>query len=133
MSKIGNVSFKNVTFISSKLLGLHFEQCNLFGFEIHFDNCQINLSSFYKIDLKHCSFKDSSLQEVDFTEVNLAQKSFENCDLLGAIFENTNLEKCDFRSAFNYIIDPQNNKIKKAKFSKEGAIGLLRAFDIVIG
>jgi hypothetical protein len=51
---------------------------------------------------------------------------------MGAIFENTNLEKCDFRSAYNYVIDPQNNKIKKAKFSKEGAIGLLRAFDIVI-
>ncbi|HUZ61183.1 MAG TPA: hypothetical protein VMU83_20575 [Hanamia sp.] len=35
----------------------------------------------------------------------------------------TNLEKADFRSAFNYSIDPELNEIKKAKFSSDELSG----------
>jgi hypothetical protein len=42
------------------------------------------------------------------------------------------LEKADFRTAFNYSINPETNRIKKAKFSKEGLNGLLDKYDIEI-
>ena len=42
------------------------------------------------------------------------------------------MEKTDFRSAFNYFIDPEINKIKKAMFSLAGVKGLLGKYDIKI-
>ena len=77
-------------------------------------------------------FKNSSLHEVDFTDADLSDAVFDNCDLSRAVFENTNLEKADFRSAYNYSIDPERNRVKKAKFSLQGAVGLLDKYDIHI-
>ena len=42
------------------------------------------------------------------------------------------LEKADFRTAFNYSIDPENNRMKKAKFSPPEVVGLLNKYDIEI-
>lgn len=125
-------AFKDITFKDCKLQGLHFENCNDFLFEVVFDNCILNLSSFYKLKLKKTIFKNSSLQEVDFSESNLGQASFDNCDLALAIFDNTMLEKADLRTAYNYSIDPQHNYLKKAKFSITGIKGLLDKHDIEI-
>jgi hypothetical protein len=52
--------------------------------------------------------------------------------LEGAVFDNTVLEKADFSTAFNYALDPANNKIKKAKFTTSGLYGLLSKYDIEI-
>ncbi len=71
--------------------------------------------------------------EVEFIQANLTNAIFNNCDLLGAVFQNTNVEKADFRTSYNYSINPQVNRIKKAKFSIHGIIGLLDAYDIVVG
>lgn len=70
------------------------------------------------------------LHEADFTEADLSGSLFENCDLARAIFQNTILEKADFRSAYNYSLDPGMNKVKKAKFSTAGLVGLLDKYDI---
>jgi len=44
----------------------------------------------------------------------------------------TFLKKRDFRSAYNYALDPEINRIKKAKFSREGLPGLLHKYNIDI-
>jgi uncharacterized protein YjbI with pentapeptide repeats len=92
----------------------------------------LNLSSFYKRNIKKTLFKDCSLQEVDFSESDLSHSTFDNCDLSMATFDNSNLEKVDFRAAFNYNISPERNRIKKAKFSSQGLAGLLLHYDIII-
>ena len=111
---------------------MRFEDCNDFLFSVHFEDCQLNLSSFCKLKLKNTKFKNSKLHEVDFTEVDLTGSVFENCDLNRAIFEKTNLESVDFRTAYNYSIDPELNRIKKAKFSVSGLAGLLDKYNIEI-
>jgi uncharacterized protein YjbI with pentapeptide repeats len=65
-------------------------------------------------------------------EADLNSTVFDNCDLLGAVFQNTILEKADFRTAYNYSIDPDINRVKKAKFSASGIAGLLDKYDIEI-
>lgn len=132
MANISKTSFKDVTFKNCKMLGLHFNSCNSIIFSVIFDTCILNFSSFFKLKLKSTQFINSNLQEVDFTEANLSTLKFDNCNLQGAIFENTNLEKTDFRNAYNYILDPELNQIKKAKFSTQGIIGLLSKYDIEI-
>jgi uncharacterized protein YjbI with pentapeptide repeats len=123
---------RDIRFIDCKLLGLHFEDCSDFLFAVHFDKCVLNLSSFFKQKLKKTVFSNCGLHEVDFTEADCNNAVFEQCDLSGAKFEKTNLEKADLRTAFNYSIDPEINRIKKAKFSIEGIVGLLDKYDIQI-
>ncbi|NQU88161.1 MAG: pentapeptide repeat-containing protein [Mariniphaga sp.] len=132
MAKIIGTAFRDVRFESCKLIGLHFDDCNKFLLSMDFGDCMLNLSSFYQLALKNSKFKNCTLQEVDFTETDLSGLSLDNCNLSGALFENTNLEKCDLRTSRNYSIDPENNRIKKAKFSIPEVTGLLDKYDIEI-
>jgi uncharacterized protein YjbI with pentapeptide repeats len=72
------------------------------------------------------------MHETDFTECDLTGATFEACDLLNATFVNTILEKADLRRSVHYSIDPEKNKIKKAKFSMPDVSGLLDKYDIHI-
>ena len=132
LAKVINTSFREVKFSGCKLLGLHFEDCNNFVLSATFDGCQLNLSTFYKLSLRNVTFKDCSLQEVDFSLSDMTSMIFEKCNLFGALFDNTILEKADFRTSYNYTIDPENNRIKKAKFSLHGVAGLLNKYNIKI-
>jgi fluoroquinolone resistance protein len=132
LARLGNTSFRDVKFKGCKLLGLHFEDCNKTGLYAEFIDCQLDLSSFYRLSLKNIKLRNCSLREVDFTESNLTGLIFDSCELSGAIFKDTILEKADFRTSHNFSIDPEINKIKKAKFSAEGIMGLLDKYDIEI-
>lgn len=132
MAKLSETAFRDIEFGGCKLLGLHFDHCKDFLFSATFDNCTLNLSSFYKLKLKRTLFKDCILHEVDFADADLTAANFNSCDLSGAVFENTILEKADFRTAYNYSINPELNKIKKAQFSAAGIAGLLDKYDIII-
>jgi len=132
MTKIKNSAFKTVKFINCKLLGLNFNECNNFLLSLYFENCLLNLASFYKLKLKGTKFKNSNLQEIDFTEADLTNSDFDNCDLERAIFDRTILEKADFRTSYHFSIDPTINRIKKAKFSRNGLPGLLYKYNLII-
>jgi uncharacterized protein YjbI with pentapeptide repeats len=97
-----------------------------------FDDCTLSHSSFYQQKLKKIKFKNCRLDEVDFTLADLTEAAFIECDLRNASFDNTILEKADFRTAYNYIINPEQNKIRKAKFAAAGISGLLQQYDIQI-
>ncbi len=112
------------------MLGLNFENCNKFGLSLRFENCQLNHASFYQIQLKNTVFRSCQLQETDFTESNLTDSLFDECDLYLAVFNQSILEKVDFRTSKNYAIDPENNRIKRAKFSYPDVLGLLDKYDI---
>ena len=81
---------------------------------------------------KQATLKSIKLNDVDFTESDLTDSRFYECDLLGATFDNTIIEKVDFRTSFNYSINPETNRIKKSKFSLSGISGLLDKYDIFI-
>lgn len=132
LAKLNKAMFSEVQFIQCKMLGLHFEHCNPFGFAIYCTSCMLDHSCFFRLKMKKASFKDSKLQEVDFTECDLTSATFDNCNLADATFDRTILEKADFRTSFNYIIDPECNRLKKAHFSLSGSKGLLAKYDILI-
>jgi fluoroquinolone resistance protein len=132
LAKLTQTSFREVRFMNCKLLGLHFEDCNNMMISFEFDGCAMDFSSFNGLKLKGTIFKNSRLIEADFTETDLKYSIFINCDLLRTLFKNTSLEGADFRTSFNYSIDPESNRIKKAKFSLMGIAGLLDRYDIDI-
>ncbi|WP_026995901.1 pentapeptide repeat-containing protein [Flectobacillus major] len=129
---LNQTALRGITFKNCKLLGLIFDTCNDFLLALIFENCVLNHSSFYKRKLKKTVFKNTSLQEVDFSEADLSQAVFDNCDFFNATFGRTNLEKADLRTSYNYVLDPENNRIKKAQFSLSGLSGLLLKYDIVV-
>ena len=132
MAQLKNTAIKDVAFKNCKLLGLDFSDCNQFLLQLSFEDCNLNLALFYQLKLKATKFKNCSLHEVDFTETELTSSTFDNCDFQRAIFGNTILEKSDLRTSYNYSIDPEINRIKKAKFSTTGIAGLLDRYDILI-
>jgi fluoroquinolone resistance protein len=132
MARVIKTALKDVTFRECKLVGIQFAQCNPFLLSVDFENCILNLSSFYKLSLKKTQFRKCSLQEVDFTECDLQSSLFDDCDLSRAKFERSVLEKKDFRTSYNYSIDPEKNRLKKARFSAAGIVGLLDKYDITV-
>lgn len=131
-AKLQKTAFRNIHFKNCKMMGLLFDDCDDFLFEAGFENCVLNFSSFARRKMKNTRFDSCTLSEVNFTLADLTSAIFEKCDLTGARFENTSLEKADFRTAYNYSINPEANKLKKAKFSLEGLPGLLEKYGIVI-
>ena len=66
------------------------------------------------------------------TNAEFQGAQFEACDLNKAAFENTNLEGADLTSAYNFSIDPEKNRVKKARFSRTGLAGLLMKYELKI-
>lgn len=132
MTKIQGSGFSDAIFIGCKILGVNFSECNKLMFSFSFSDCQIDYSTFFGTKLLKTKFEKCSLRETDFSEVNLTSSVFLDCDLTGAIFSNTILDKVDFRTASNYSIDPEFNKLKKAKFSSLNLEGLLYKYQLDI-
>lgn len=130
--KFSNITMNDVSFHHCKMLGVHFEHCNDVLFTVDFDTCTLNLSSFYRMKAKKTIFKGCTMHEMDFTDADLSGAVFDRCDLSGSAFHDTNLEKADLSSAYNYLIDPESNRVKKAKFAMNGLPGLLYKYDLVI-
>ena len=131
-AKLNGVSLHDVTFKNCKLVGLLFNNCGGFTFSPRFEGCQLNLSSFYQVNVSNVVFTKCRLHEVDFSKANLTGCMFADCDLRGAVFSDTNLEKADLRTAYNVTIDPERNRLKKAKFSLQNVAGLLVKYGVEI-
>ena len=132
MAIVLNTGFRNAVFSNCKLLGFDFASCNKFLFSFSFSDCILDYATFFGAKLKKTKFINCSLKEVDFSESDLSFAVFSNCEMAGARFLNVNLEKADFRTARNFIIDPQVNKVKYAKFSAQNLEGLLLAYHLDI-
>jgi uncharacterized protein YjbI with pentapeptide repeats len=132
MTLLGNTSLKTVHFKNCKLLGIQFHLCADFLFCVSFDDCTLDYSSFANKKIPKTKFNTCSMKEVTFIGTNLTNSVFESCNLDNAIFNDTQLAGVDFRTAYNYKIDPEFNPMKKAKFSTQGIVGLLDKYDIKI-
>lgn len=130
MANLQGVGLRNIVFKECKIMGVDFSSLNKFMFSFSFENCQLDYSIFYKTTLKKMQFVKTSLREVDFSEANLSNSVFKECDLLGAVFSRTNLEKVDFRTSTNIILDPDLNKMKKARFTINQLEVLLFKYDL---
>jgi len=132
MVKLNKVTLNNAVFKGCKLLGVRFDQCHPFGLSFRFEDCILDLSSFYGRKIRETKFINCKMKETDFTDCDLSYVVFDNCDLELAIFDNTIADHADFRHAHNFSFDLESNRAKKAKFSLAGLPGLLTRYDIEI-
>ncbi|MEX0596464.1 MAG: pentapeptide repeat-containing protein, partial [Candidatus Paceibacterota bacterium] len=101
-------------------------------YNFNFTDCQLDYAQFYALKLKKMQFINCSMVAVDFMGSDLTEALFDNCNLRRAVFIDTILQKADFYTSYDFIIDPEKNKVKKAIFSTEGLRGLLSKYDLVI-
>lgn len=130
--KLGQTALKEVKFQNCKLLGLRFDDCNPFLLAMEFVDCQVNFSSFYQLKIPKTKFSNCKLQEVEWVQTDLTESIFDNCDFERSVFEDTNLLGADFRTSYNFAIDPEKNNIRQAKFSLQGLPNLLTKHKINI-
>jgi len=130
--KLKNTVLRNCSFEQCKMLGLHFDHCNTFIFKVDFQNCQLNMSSFFGVSLGQTVWNSCDLREADFGSAQMQETNLSNCDLEGAIFEQTNLKSADLRMAKNFVINPNQNQIQNAKFAHDNLRGLLAHLKIDI-
>lgn len=131
-ANVKGTAFKEIIFTDCKLTGLSFSIADPFLFSVGFERCILQLASFYKLKMKGTKFISCNLNDADFAETDLTNAVFNDCSLAKAVFDNTILEKADFRTAINYSINPETNRIKKAKFSMPSVSGLLDKYNIII-
>lgn len=131
-ANLHNASFNDVSFKQCKMLGLAFDICNSFNFSIHCDSCMLNHSIFYQMKLSNSGFVNCQMQDVDFGEAIMNGTELSRCDLRNANFDRSDLQKADLRGSLNYRIDPDNNKLKGAKFSAPEVLSLLTKYGLDI-
>lgn len=131
-SKINHTAFRTVFFNDCQIKDVNFSMSDKLIFEIHFKNCALDFSKFYALKMKDTTFTNSSLVAVDFMATDLTGVQFHHCDLYRSEFEKAIANKVDFRTSYNYTIDPSKTKLKKAQFALEGLKGLLYKHDIVV-
>ncbi len=132
MAKVWSTSMQHINFVDCKLHGIEWSQSAAFLFEVSFRDSLLDFGSFSGIKMQKTEFTGCHITEVNFAQADLTGSIFDRCDLLGSIFQNTILEKVDFTTARRYAIDPEVNKMKKAKFCLEWVPGLLAKYDIIV-
>lgn len=132
LAQLTKTGLSSVQFKNCKLLGVDFTKVRDFSFAVSFDNCILDYASFSRKKLRNTLFKKCRLQEASFQESDLTGSIFADCDLSRTSFSNTILYETDFTSAYNFSIDPDQNKMKKAKFSVSGLAGLLEKYNLIV-
>lgn len=131
-SNLLNTGLQNILFQNCQLTSADFGKASDFLFEVHFTDCVLDRADFYKKKNKGGKFKGCSLKGANFAQCDLTNAVFGDCNLNQTVFDQTQLKGADFSTSFNYIIDPDANFIKKARFSVHGLAGLLSKYDIVV-
>lgn len=131
-TKINHVALRTVGFHHCQMKEVNFSMCDKLIFEIAFTDCVLDFSKFYTLKIKDTVFRNCSMIAVDFMSTDLTAVIFDTCDLYRSEFEKAIAIKANFKTSFNYTIDPQKTKIKKAIFSLNEVKGLLFKQDIII-
>ena len=131
-AKINHVAMRTVTFNGCEIKDVNFAMCNKLIFEVRFNNCVLDFSKFYTLKLKKTPFINCSLVAVDFMATDLTEVLFENCDLYRAEFAKAIASKANFKTSYNYTINPTITRLKKAVFSLKAVKGLLYKHDIIV-
>ena len=132
--KVYQSQFTDVVFNECKILGVDWTRAAwprlVFSIALKFNQCILNDSSFYGLNLDQMTIEGCKAHDVDFRDGSFRNVNFTYTDFTNSLFGKTNLVGADFSEATDYDIDIFNNKIEKAKFSRYEAARLLYSLNI---
>ncbi|MEE1898445.1 pentapeptide repeat-containing protein [Flavobacterium rakeshii] len=131
-AKINYVSFRDVMFTGCNFTGVNFAMVDDLLFKFEFKECILDYTKFYTLKMRGTVFTGCQIIASDFMNADITDVIFDNCNLHKSVFLDTIANKVDFSTSYNYTIDPEKNKLKKAIFSESGLKGLLTKHEIII-
>jgi|LauGreDrversion4_2_1035121.scaffolds.fasta_scaffold53715_4 fluoroquinolone resistance protein len=131
-ANIDLVIFNTCTFDSCKMVGLNFSRTKDFGFSIKAAQCNLSYTTFERKKLYQSTFDHCIFTGANFSETDLSECTIQYSDFTDAVFDRTNLQGIDFSSNEHFLINPETNSIKKAKFAAHTLGGLLYKYQIII-
>jgi uncharacterized protein YjbI with pentapeptide repeats len=133
-AKIGATRFANVEFIECKVLGIDWTRAAwprvAAGALLQFRKSILNDATFLGLTLEETVIEDCKAHGVDFRDADFARSNFTGTDFRQALFGKTNLSEANFSGASNYAIDVFDNRIERARFSRDAALSLLESLGI---
>lgn len=131
-AKLYATKISEAYFVECKMDGIDFTTCNQMLFSINLKRCKIAYGIFSGLQMSGYNLSGSALTNCLFEETDLSRANLSDCDLKGSTFDRTNLTSADLRSSTGYQIDPNTNKISKARFSYPEVLSLLKPFGVVV-
>mgnify|MGYP006274309533 CR=1 FL=1 len=134
--RVAECHFSDVTFENSKLIGINWTEgawsSIKIDFPINFEECILDNSIFFGLNLNKIKIERCMARNVDFREADLSKGNLAFSNLAGSMFHQTNLSEVNLTHTKNYEIDMRHNNIEKAKFTMPEAMSLLYHLDIEI-
>ena len=131
-------SFSETRFEQSEVTGINWTETTwrttrvLMNKPVDFISCVLNYCVFIGLNMTNIQITHCTAKSVAFDEANLTKANCTYTDFADSRFARTNLTQADFTGAKNYLIDVQQNTVKKTKFSLPDALALLNSFDIIL-
>lgn len=132
MAVIEGAAFREVAFLRSKLMGLDWTRVRGVAFVVSFTECNLSHCTFADRNMRETVFRECRAHDAVFAGVDLTRAVFTGTDLRGARFMDTILVEADLSEAVNYEISPQQNRLRKTKFSQEAALALVADLGVVV-
>jgi fluoroquinolone resistance protein len=132
MAHVDKAAFRDVRFRRCKLMGIDWTGVRGIAFVVSFEECTLSYGTFADQKMQGTLFRDCKAHEVAFMGVDLSKAVFHGTDLLGARFMDTVLVDADLSTAVHYHIAPQQNRLKRTKFSQEAALALAEELGVIV-
>jgi uncharacterized protein YjbI with pentapeptide repeats len=135
MTEVPGTTFARVSFKACDLPGVDWSEANWSGWttktgSLHFDDCNLQYSIFFGLELVDLHMTDCNAREANFAEASLVKADFSGTDFSGAIFLRTDLTEASFVNATGYTLSLSDNTTDGTKFSLPEAVRLLHSLDI---
>lgn len=135
-----------VAWPASRLQQVRFQGCKLLGVDwtlpawpspalaapISLQDCLLDEGNFFGLILPDLVLRGSRLRGADLREADLRRADCQGCDLAGALFGRTDLREADFSEAQDYHLNPLENRLQGARFSRFEALSLLDGLGITL-
>jgi uncharacterized protein YjbI with pentapeptide repeats len=131
-AKVNYAGLRTVFFDGCDFTGVNFSMVDPLFFSVEFKNCKLDYTKFYTLKVKGTIFTNCSIIAADFMGTDLTEVLFDNCNLHKSVFHDSVANKADFTTSYNFSIDPERNKLRRARFSQDGLKGLLEKYEIVV-
>ena len=132
IASLRGANLRGVDFRNCKLMGIDWSPAGGLTFAVSFDACILSHCLFTDLRMKETQITNCKAHEASFAGVDLRGANFAGTDLRDARFLETNLEGADLSTATDYVISPEDNRLRDTKFSIEAALALVERFGVIV-
>lgn len=127
-----STKIQDVEFLDSKIVGVMFSKCSGFTTSFSFSQCHLKHCDFSEMKLNSTKFIKCMIEGCDFINTELKKSNFNHSKFTDTTIQGCNLTESNFLHATDFIINPAENKMFRAKFSATELEGLVKTFGIKV-